>query len=151
MEPHLDKHQVIKKTIFAPFFTAKDDVFENGKDKAGETITVTRSISYCKNIRAFLNYIKEDRNLPGTKVKIGLDKGKKSLKYTCSLISPYTEDQTQDFLLAVVHYVEESYNNVLKILSLCQIDLMDWDYFCSDLKMTMIVLGKQFLTKGEGP
>ena len=116
----------------------------------GETISVTRPISYCHNIRAFLNYVKEDRNLPNTKIKIGLDKGKKSLKFTCSLFSPYSDDQTQDFLLAVVHYVEESYANVLKMLSLCEIDLMDWDFFCSDMKMTMIVLGKYFLSNLSG-
>ena len=80
------------------------------------------------------------------KVKIGLDKGIKSLKYTCSLISPYTEDQTQDYLLCVVHYVEETYKNVVKILDLCQISLMHWDFFCSDMKMTMIVLGKYFFS-----
>ena len=127
VEPGLDQHNVTKKTIFAPFFTVQDEEFEDGKDEDGEVITVTRPISYCNNIRSFLNYIKEDRNIDGTKVKIGLDKGIKSLKYTCSLISPYTEDQTQDYLLAVVHYVEETYKNVVKILDLCQISLMDWD------------------------
>ena len=145
MEPYLDRHQVVKKKIFEPFFRVQDEEFENGKDAAGETITVTRPITYCHNIRAFLNYVKEDRNLPNTKIKIGLDKGKKSLKFTCSLFSPDSDDQTQDFLLAVVHYVEESYANVLKMLSLCEIDLMDWDFFCSDMKMTMIVCGKYFL------
>ena len=95
VEPGLDQHNVTKKNIFEPFFTVQEEEWENGKDESGEIITVTRPVSYCKNIRSFLNYVKEDRNIDGTKVKIGLDKGLKSLKYTCSLISPYTEDQTQ--------------------------------------------------------
>ena len=143
VEPGLDQHNVTKKNIFEAFFTVQEEDWENGKDEAGEVITVTRPVSYCKNIRGFLKFILEDRSIDGTKVKIGLDKGLKSLKYTCSLISPYTPDQTQDFLLAVVHFVEETYKNVLKILTLCQIDVTPWDYFCSDMKMTMIVLGKK--------
>ena len=107
-----------------------------------ETITLVKPISYCNNIRSFLTYVKEGRNIDGTKVKISLDKGIGSLKFTCSLFNPDSEDQTQDFLLAVVHYVAETYKNVLKILTLCSIDMLDWDFFCSDMKMTMIVLGK---------
>ena len=88
--------------------------------------------------------MKEDRSIEGRKIKISLDKGKESLKLTCSLFNPDSEAQTQDFLLAVVHYVAVTYKNVLKILILCTIDLLDWDYFCRDMKMTMIVLGKLF-------
>ena len=59
VEPHLDQHNVTKKTIFAPFFTV-DEEFENDKDEADETITVTKPISYCYHIWVFLTYIKED-------------------------------------------------------------------------------------------
>ena len=94
------------------------------------------------NTRSFVKFIREDRNIDGSLTKIGLDKGKGSLKFALSLFSPNTPDQTQDYLLAVAHGVEETYNNVMKMLDLCEIDLLDWDFFCSDLKMTMIVLGK---------
>ena len=142
MEPHLNQHIVIKKRIFAPFFTVQDEVWENGKDEAGDPIFVTKPISYCSNVRSFLTYVKEDRNAEGTQVLISLDKGKKSIKFSLSLFNPHESIQKQDFLLAVVHFIEENYRNVLKILTLCSIDLLDWNYFCSDLKMTMIVLGK---------
>ena len=133
---------MVKKRIFAPFFTVQEEEWECGKDEDDEMITLVKPISYCNNIRSFLTYVKEDRNIDGTKVKISLDKGIGSLKFTCSLFNPDSEDQTQDFLLAVVHYVAETYKNVLKILTLCSIDMLDWDFFCSDMKMTMIVLGK---------
>ena len=86
--------------------------------------------------------MKEDRSIEGRKIKISLDKGKESLKFTCSLFNPDSEAKTQDFLLAVVHYGAKTYRNVLKILTLCTINLLNWDYFCSDMKMTMIVLRK---------
>ena len=142
--PHLNRHNVVKKRIFAPFFTVQEEEWECGLDEDGETITLVKPISYCNNIRSFLTFVKEDRSIDGSKVKISLDKGKESLKFTCSLFNPDSEAQTQDFLLAVVHYVAETYKNVLKNLTICTIDLLDWDYFCSDMKMTMIVLGKLF-------
>lgn len=86
--------------------------------------------------------IREDRNLDGTKTKISLDGGKKSLKFVFSQFNPYSKDVTQDYLLAIAHDVQETYANILKMMDLCDIDLLDWDYFCSDLKVTMFVLGK---------
>ena len=90
---------MVKKRIFAPFFTVQEEEWECGKDEDDETITLVKPISYCNNIRSFLTYVKEDRNIEGTKVKISLDKGIGSLKFTCSLFNPDSEDQTQDFLL----------------------------------------------------
>ena len=87
-------------------------------------------------------FVKEDRNVDGTKSKLGLDSGKGSKKLTFSLFSPFSADKTQDFILAIAHQVEETYANILKMLDLVDVQILDWDYFCSDLKVTMFVLGK---------
>ena len=141
VKPYLDKHLVIKKLVFQHCFTVVDETWEANNEK-NETVMINKPVSHCWNTRSFVKFIREDRNIDGSLTKIGLDKGKGSLKFALSLFSPNTPDQTQDYLLAVAHGVEETYYNVMKMLDLCEIDLLDWDYFCSDLKMTMIVLGK---------
>ena len=35
----------------------------------------------------------------------------------------------------------ETYGNLLKMMDLVDVDILDWDFFCSDLKVTMLVLG----------
>ena len=141
VQSYLDQHIVQKKKVFSPFFTVIDEEWEVYNDK-GEIVMLNKPISYCSAIKSFVKFIKEDRNIDGTLTKIGLDKGKKSLKFSYSLFSPDTPDPTQDYLLAVVHEIDETYRNILRVLDLCEIDLLDWDYFCSDLKVTMIILGK---------
>ena len=79
---------MVKKRIFAPFFTVQEEEWECGKDEDDETITLVKPISYCNNICSFLTFVKEDRNIEGTKVKISLDKGIGSLKFTCSVFNP---------------------------------------------------------------
>ena len=140
VQPYLYQHIVQKKRVFLPFFTVVDETWETSNAKK-EIVMVMKPVSYCCNVRSFVKFIKEDRDILGTLTKIGLDKGKGSLKFSLSLFSPFTPDPTQDYLLAVGHGVDETYNNILKMLDLCDIDILDWDYFCSDLKVTMIVLG----------
>ena len=131
-----------KKRFFAEYFSVIDETWEQYNDVTKSYDIVTKPISYCYRSRDFVKCIKEDRNLDGTKSKIGLDGGKKSIKFVYSLFNPFSEDVTQDYVLAVAHHVQETYANLLKIMELCDINILDWDYFCSDLKVTMLVLGK---------
>ena len=130
-----------KKRFFQPYFTVIDETWEQYNDDTKSYETVTKPVSYCYRSRDFVRCIKEDRNLAGTKTKIGLDRGKYSLKFVFSLFNPYSDDVTQDYILAVAHHVQETYGNLLKMMDLVDVDILDWDFFCSDLKVTMLVLG----------
>ena len=142
VQPHFDQHMVLKKRLFEPFFTVIDETWEQ-YDKPTKTYhIVTKPVSYCYRSRDFVRFVREDRDVDGTKSKLGLDRGKGSKKFVYSLFSPLTDHASQDFLLAVAHGVEETYANILKMMDLCDVDLIDWDFFCSDLKVTMLVLGE---------
>ena len=138
----MDRHLVIKKRFFEAYFSVIDETWEQYNKVTKSYDIVTKPISYCYRARDFVRCILEDRNVEGTKTKIGLDGGKGSIKFVYSLFNPYTGEVTQDYVLAVAHGVQETYANLLKIMDLCDIDILDWDYFCSDLKVTMLVLGK---------
>ena len=68
-----------KKRFFQPYFTVIDETWEQYNDDTKSYETVTKHVSYCYRSRDFVRCIKEDRNLAGTKTKIGLDRGKYSL------------------------------------------------------------------------
>ena len=143
VEKFLDKHMVEKKRVFLPFLTVRDEVWEQLDNTTGDMVQIVKPICFTNRIKDFKTFILEDRGIDiETLIKIGLDKGKGSLKFVLGLFSPHTDHPSQDYLIACVPQVDETYLNLMKILDICGIELIHWDFFCSDLKVTMLVLGR---------
>lgn len=141
------------------FFCVEEEFFEIEMDK--KTIKKKLPLVYCRNVHEYLDFLMIKRNFfdkENLMFKIGIDKGKGSLKVSFTL-SYSNESETESSngylysgvkktgILAIVHAVPENYHNVqLLIEKLGLQDLFGFEhetYCAADLKMHNLAIGIQ--------
>lgn len=139
-----------KRHLLDPFFEIQQANLENGQENRHEP--VQRTVIFCKNILAFLDFILKMRKIKQEDVqllKIGLDGGGGFFK-TCLNIQTKQVDNDVDlkssgvkklFILAIAKNIKENYFNVLYIWKLLKIDELTKYSISTDLKLANILMG----------
>ena len=82
VEPYLKDAMIQQGRICDDYFHVREKMVFEGKDK----LEITRPLVLCKDVPAFISFVKEKRTETSFIHKLGLDGGKGSLKVTLNLI-----------------------------------------------------------------
>lgn len=93
------------------------------KSNGNVTSSTQQYLVYCQSVHGLVEYVKGRRNIQDAILLVGIDGGQGSLKFILSIEDKQETNQPEYkytgvkrcFILALVHNVQENYENVAKI------------------------------------